>query len=307
MTTATSGPLLANPSPKFFGQDSRVIGLQLYTLGDLPGEDLDGVLEQVATIGYRDLELPGLYGLTPSAVKASADRSGVRISSLHMAPAPGLSRDPLTLQDGIGEIADCLGALGITQVVVPMAPLPPGFQRPGLGGDMLQALSRSFADAGVDYWKKFTALLNDRALALKSAGISLGYHNHNFEFAPIGTTSGWEILVRETEPDLISFEIDTGWLGAAGIDPAAFLQRHRGRVRWLHVKDLKPSTAVNYALFMDPVEVGDGKLDWAGILPAASEAGVRHFYVEQEPPFAMPRMEAVTRSYTYLSQCCVGS
>jgi len=129
----------------------------------------------------------------------------------------------------------------------------------------------------------------------------VGYHNHNLEFAPLaGGGTGWDVLIRETDPSLVKFEVDIGWVAAAGRDPVAFLDRHHGRLRWLHIKDLRPSTSANFALRMDPVKTGAGRQDWARILPAAHRAGIEHFYVEQEPPFAIPRMEAAERSYRFL-------
>ena len=163
-------------------------------------------------------------------------------------------------------------------------------------------IPRAFAEAGVDIWKRTAALLNERGAALKPLGIDFGYHNHNLEFAPVGGTTGWDIITRETDPALVHFEVDIGWLAAAGLDPVAFLRRHSGRVRWLHIKDLKADSVANFGLSMHPTEIGSGKQDWAKILPAAHRAGVQHYYVEQEPPFAIPRMEAAARSYAFLAQ-----
>jgi sugar phosphate isomerase/epimerase len=261
----------------------------------------------VAQIGYRDIELPGLYGLPPADIKAAADQAGLIVSSLHL-PATTLSgAAALTLQSDPQQVADSLNALGVSQAIVPIALFPAGLKFGGGQDDFQKTLAQAYAAAGADIWKQTAQLLNERAAALKPLGISVGYHNHNIEFAPVGATTGWDIIAQETDPDLVKFEIDVGWLGAAGIDPAAFLRKYSGRVGWMHVKDLKSTSPVNYALSMEPVEVGAGKLDWPDILAAADAAGVTHFYVEQEPPFEMPRMEAITRSYQYLSQLRVGS
>jgi sugar phosphate isomerase/epimerase len=139
------------------------------------------------------------------------------------------------------------------------------------------------------------------AAALKAAGITVGYHNHNVEFGPVGKTTGWHILLAECDPALVKFEIDLGWIAAAGRDPAKFLDGLKGRVRWLHVKDLKASTKPNVALQMDPTEIGSGIQDWPRILKAAKRAGAEHYYVEQEPPFTMARIEAVRKSYGFLA------
>lgn len=304
--TATSGrSLLAGTAPLFFEAASRPLGLQLYTLGDEPNKDLGAVLAQVAAIGYREVELPGLYGQTPAAIKAAADRAGLTIGSIHLGATRFGSADELNFFSEPQRIVDDLNTLGVSQAIMPMAPIPASF-KPGGSGNFMLALAESFAAAGADIWKSTAEMLNEKAALLKPSGIAVGYHNHNLEFAPIGdtadNTTGWDILANAVEPGLVQFEVDTGWLGAAGIDPADFLQQYSGRVRWLHVKDLLATTKLNFTLSMEPTEIGAGKLDWKRILPAAAAAGVQHFYVEQEPPFAIPRMESITRSYQYLSQ-----
>lgn len=301
----SAGPLLGaarrgGGTRKFFERTGKSIGLQLYTLGDEPGKDLDGVFAKLAQIGYRDLELPNLLGRKPDELRAAADKAGVSFSSVHLAASNRALPSSLLLNSDKQFIADTLGTLGIHQAVVPMVPLPEKMDRQA--GDTFQTMiARAMAAAGADIWKTTAAMLNERASALKPYGITLGYHNHNIEFAPIGQTTGWEILAAETDPSLVKFEVDLGWIAAAGLDPVAFLKQHSGRVQWIHVKDVKPATVTNFALNMVPAEVGAGKLDWARILPTALAAGVQHFYVEQEPPFAIPRMESVAKSYAYLA------
>jgi sugar phosphate isomerase/epimerase len=297
--TMLDGVAEAARTALFFKRVALPIGLQLYTLGDEPSKDLDGTLARVASIGYSDIELPGLLGKSAAELKAAADRAGLKISSLHVPAAP-LGGPGFTLQETPQKIADVMGVLGAKNVVMPIMLWPDGF-RPAAGETFQVALARALGAAGADIWKRTAALLNEKAAALKPLGINLGYHNHNVEWAAIGRTTGWDILSREIDPSLVSLEVDIGWIAAAGLDPVAFLNKHKGRVRQLHVKDVKPTTKTNYALSMDPSEIGAGKLDWAKILPAAHKAGVRNFYVEQEPPFAIARMEAIKRSYDYLA------
>lgn len=285
----------------FFQRVRLPIGLQTYTLGDEAGKDLDATFAQVATIGYREIELPSLYGKTPAQVRAAADKAGLAISSLHIPPVMRGMGSGITLGSPPAEIAEALGTLGARRGVLPIAPFPDNF-RPKPGEDMKAMLGRVFLEAGADHWRHIAATLNEKGAALKAAGIALGYHNHNIEFAPLGGTTGWDILVRETDPALVHFEVDIGWIATAGLDPVAFLRRHRGRVVQLHVKDVAAGNSVNFALQMKPAEVGSGTLDWARILPAAYDAGVRHFYVEQEPPFTIPRIEAARKSYDFLAR-----
>ncbi len=285
----------------FFQRVGLPIGLQVYTLGDEPAHDLDATFAAIAGIGYREIELPSLYGRKPVDVGTAAKRAGLTISSLHMPAMPGMTGGGLSLLSSPAEIAEGLHALGATYAVMPIVPFPADF-RPQTGETFQTAIARSIAAAGEDLWKRTAALLNERAASLKPFGIEVGYHNHNLEFAPVGKTTGWDILVREVDPNLVKFEVDIGWVVTGGNDPIAFLSRLHGRVAQLHVKDVAPGNTPNFALAMKPAEVGAGTLDWTRILPAAYAAGVRHFYVEQEPPFTIPRMEAARQSYDFLAR-----
>jgi sugar phosphate isomerase/epimerase len=285
----------------FFDRIGSPIGLQLYTLGDEAGKDLAATLARVAAVGYRDIELPSLYGRNPRDVRAAADRAGLRISSLHLAVSIQGAPQGLSLSSPPAEIAETLGMLGARRAVMPIALFPENF-RPAPNMDIQAAIGGAFNAAGEDPWKRTAALLNERAALLKPLGVSLGYHNHNLEFSPVGKTTGWQILLDECDRSLITFEVDVGWVASAGLDPVRFLERHAGRVTQLHVKDVARGNRPNFALAMQPAGVGSGTLDWARILPAAHKAGVRNFYVEQEPPFAIPRLEAIRRSYAFLSR-----
>jgi sugar phosphate isomerase/epimerase len=237
----------------------------------------------------------------PAEIRAAADSAGLAISSLHIPPMMHGMAGALSIGSAPAEIAEALGKLGAKRAVLPIAPFPDSF-RPQPGAGIEAAIGRAFAEAGADHWHRSAAQLNERGAALGLLGIALGYHNHNIEFAPVGKTNGWNILIEETEPALVHFEVDVGWIATAGLDPAKFLRRHRGRVTQLHVKDVAAGNRPNYALAMKPAEVGSGTLDWTKILPAAQAAGVEHFYVEQEPPFAIPRIEAARRSYDFLTR-----
>lgn len=300
-TVMTARTVEAAARRTFFARVGLPIGLQTYTLGDEAGKDIDATFAQIASIGYREIELFSLYNRKAPDVRAAADRAGLKISSLHIPPVMRGMAGGFNLGSAPAELADVFGALGAKRGVLPIAPFPDNF-RPRPGETMQVAMGRSFGEAGADHWRRVAAQLNEKGAVLKPLGIALGYHNHNIEFAPIGQTNGWEILVKETDPALVHFEVDVGWIATAGRDPAVFLRQHRGRVAQLHVKDVAAGNTINFMLQMKPAEVGFGTLDWAKILPAAYDAGVRHFYVEQEPPFAIPRIEAARKSYGFLAQ-----
>ncbi|MBL8556586.1 MAG: sugar phosphate isomerase/epimerase [Phenylobacterium sp.] len=299
MTAAATGA--SGAAKPFFAGKGLPIGIQLYTLGPDAARDLDGTLAAVAAAGYKTVELAGFYGKTPAQFRAALDKVGLKATSVHvqsraMGPDGGLDGD-------LGKLADSVLAVGATQAVMPSPRIPERLGlRPASGEDIAGWLRRVLTAMNADDWKENARFLNEKAAVLKKAGIRLGYHNHNFEFAPQGSTTGIEILIKETDPALVTFEADVGWIAAAGVDPAAFIRKHKGRVTMMHVKDLKASTKPNFELRMDPTEIGSGEIDWKTLLPAAYAAGVRHFYVEQEAPFERPRIKAAKISYDFLAK-----
>lgn len=301
MASALAQPTLA--SKGFFADRKLRVGLQLYMLGEAWRDDTERTLQRVARIGYREVELPVLMPGTAKQLRDAADRAGLVIGSVHVPAEPYPEGVPgagmHTLAGDPKQLAKDLRILGANSVVVPLPPMPNVAQLPG--EELPDMLLRSVMLAGGGHWKKLAALFNQRGEALLAEGIHLSYHNHNFEFAPIGDTNGWEILVAETDPKLLSFEFDVAWTAAAGVDPLPLLRRHAGRFRQLHVKDILPSSKPNFRLQVETTEVGSGRLDWKQLLPAAYDAGVRQFYVEQEPPYLMDRFDAIAKSFAYLT------
>ena len=292
---ALAGPAVA--ATPFFAKHRLPIGIQLYTLGPDAAKDLDGTLKSLAAIGYRSVELAGLLGKTPREFRASLDRAGLSAPSAHIQARGGDG----TFAGDLGRLADELQVLGVKTAVMPSLLVPERFGGATGGEGFGGFIRRVTAGMTADDWKANADYLNAKARALKAAGLKVGYHNHNFEFAPVGATNGLEIMIAATDPALVTFEADIGWVAAAGVDPYAFLARHRGRISLMHVKDVTAATKPNFALSMEPAEIGSGALDWKRLLPAAYAAGVRGFFVEQEPPFTRPRIEAARISHDFLA------
>jgi sugar phosphate isomerase/epimerase len=274
----------------FFQSHDLPVGVQLYTLGPDLQKELDAQLATVAKIGFKSVELAGYLGRTPVELRAAFDRAGLVCSSAHISPkaasGPSFSGD-------LAKLADELQVIGVKAAIMPILYIP---DRMG-GADLRQAGAQMTADD----WKWNADFLNEKAAVLKKAGLATGYHNHNFEFAPLGASNGMEILLNGTDPSLVTFEMDVGWVTAAGQDPFALLKKHPGRFTLMHVKDIKASTKPNFVLQQDPTEVGGGMIDWRKLLPAAYSAGVRGFFYEQEAPFAHARLESAKISFDYLA------
>ena len=297
---ATAG--LAAPAGRgFFADHGLPIGLQLYTLGDAPYRDLDGTLQTLARIGYRIVEPVGLMKRTAADLRAALDRAGLSSPSTHV-PLDADGGGGPTLAGDVGRLAADMHTIGAKFVVVPIFAVPQRFGGPRKGEDGLQFLSRAGQRMTADDWRRLAARLNQKGAALKREGLKLAYHNHNVEFGRHGSQTGYDLLLANTDPELVWFEMDVGWVAAAGVDPIRLLRAHRHRFRLMHVKDIKASTVPNNAFRMDPADVGAGTLDWKTILRAGYDVGVRYYYVEQEPPFAEPRMDAARTDYQYLAR-----
>jgi sugar phosphate isomerase/epimerase len=298
---AVAEPAIARARRPFFARIGKPIGLQLGALGPDAGRDIDATFAAIAQIGYREIELPGLLGKTPAELTAAAARAGIAISSLHL-PLQGMGGGAvLSMLSEPARIADTMGALRAKWAIAPILLFPANF-RPAPGETMEATIARTIAAAGEDIWKRTAETLNQKGEALRPLGIGVAYHNHNLDFAPIGNTTGWEILWRETQASLVGFEVDIGWVQLAGLDPVRFLDQARGRVKLLHVRDMAASQPPGYRIAMGSPIVGTGSLDWPRILPAAFRAGARHFLVEQEPHGSGTPMEAAAKSFTYLSE-----
>jgi sugar phosphate isomerase/epimerase len=287
---AAYGGVASAAEKGFFQSRNLPVGIQLYTLGPDLAKELDAQLATIAKIGFKSVELAGYLGRTPAELRAAFDRAGLVCPSAHIAPksasGPSFSGD-------LTKLADELHVIGVKSAIMPILYIPDRMN----GADLRQA----GAQMTIDDWKWNADFLNEKAAVLKKAGIATGYHNHNFEFAPLGNINGMHILLDGTDPDLVTFEMDVGWVTAAGHHPLNMLKKHPGRFTQMHVKDIKASTEPNFELRQDPTEVGSGKIDWKTLLPAAYAAGVRGFYYEQEAPFAHTRLESAKISFDYLA------
>jgi sugar phosphate isomerase/epimerase len=302
---ALPGTGLAAARP-FFARTGLPIGLQLYTLADQAKADLEGTLRAVAAIGFKTIELAGYEGRTPEQLRKAMDAVGLTTPSAHVqVQAQG---GESSLDGDLSRLADEAHILGVKLIVMPIFYAPERFDlKPRAGEAFGEVLGRVGGAMTADDWKFNADFLNAKGAVLAKSGLRLAYHNHNVEFSPLaggkpGAGNGYEILLARTDPALVSFEMDAGWVTAAGQDPFALLKAHPGRFTAMHVKDIKATTKPNFVFAQDPTEVGSGMIDWIRLLPAAHAAGVRNFFVEQEPPFAHSRLESVGISYGYLSK-----
>jgi sugar phosphate isomerase/epimerase len=294
--------LLAGCSPGRLRKSSPPLsryGIAIYMLGDAFDQDPAGTMRQVAALGYSEVELPHFYNRTPAALAEAIRGAGLACPSIHIPLDPMYPGTP-SLGDP-EKVISAARTLGATYVVAPLFSIPPRLARapaPGeTGPQMVASIGRAMT---ADDWRQVAVRLNAAASTLADAGLRLAYHNHNVEFQKLddGRTA-FDLLLAETDPSKVALELDLGWVAAAGLDPVEMINRCKGRVRLVHVRDLH-ATASNTMLNMNYADVGGGTLDWPSILPAAVDAGVEHFYVEQDPPFPQSPLASAANAMRFL-------
>jgi len=240
------------------------IALQLYTVRQLAAQDLPGTLGAVAAAGYGAVELAGLPDVPAGELAALLDTAGLRVMASH----EGIER----LRDDLGAVVGRMAAVECPRVIVPW--MPEDDRR------------------DVDAVQRFAAELGSFAEALAPHGIRLGYHNHDFEFAPLEGTTVWDVLLAEL-PSSVELELDVYWAAVGGRDPVAEIRANPGRIRLLHMKDRAAGDEPHDA------PVGDGVLPIPDLVEAARSSGVEWFVVEQDEP-ANPLVD-IGRSLGYLT------
>lgn len=268
----------------------RTLGVQLYTVREQLGDRADATLKAIASIGYQELEV--LRG-DLAAVVPIAKRYGLAPVSAHIEgpfvtgnwEAWGAFRK---LPEGysLERALDEMRAHGVRYAVV----------------SYLMPAEREGSQA---FYEKLAASLNRAGELARKAGVTLGYHNHAFELDPLPDgRRPLDVLVSGTDPALVKLELDVFWVGVTGADPAEAIQRYKGRVELLHLKDrAADAPRVTDERQVPPTafrEVGSGSLDFRAILKAADAAGVKHFFVEQDHTPGDP-LGSLRQSYQYLS------
>lgn len=243
LSAAVSTPLAS------LAQGRRVenAGLQLYTLRNEMARNFEGTLARVAALGYKEMEFAGYFNRTPAVVRQILDRYGLTSPAAHI--------QLQALRDDLDGEIERAAILGQKYIVVPILP----------------ADQRSIAD-----YQRAADDINSAGEAAKAVGIKLGYHNHSFEFELTDGRIPYDILLEETEADLVDMELDLYWIRNAGVDPVPYFEKHPGRFSMLHVKDMDE--------FGRMVDVGRGEIDFGAIFSHADAAGFKHFFVEHDRP-----------------------
>lgn len=239
------------------------LALQLYTLRETLEGDFAGVVRRVAEAGYLGVETAGFKGTTAQDAARLFRELDLEVVSAH---------SPLPLDDKKQEVLDTMAALGCKRLVCPWLPPEEFTSRESI--------------------RRVCDRLNQADAVARENGLTLLYHNHWFEPAPVDGTPAYQIMIEYLEPTVL-FEIDTYWVKVGGLDPAAVVRELGSRVPLLHIKD-GPAVDVEQPM----TAVGAGALDWQPVIEAATEAD---WLIVELDRCATDMWEAVVQSYHYLT------
>ena len=270
---------------------SREIGIQLYTLAKPLSDNFTGTITKLAQFGYKNLEFAGPYyfspeeelktnplvtvmglsgygyhGHTPKEIRLMLDDLGLVSTSAHISDS--------SLKHNINEAIEAANIIGQKYI------LSPAFhgQRP-------------------EEFKAAAELYNRFGEKCKAGGIRYGYHTHNGEFSVHDGVTPFDILLRETDPEFVCFELDLFWAAVAGVDAVKLVKQYPGRVKLLHIKDMDQPLDEPYTTF-DPATgmgmlmqlmkkqtiIGEGAIDFRSILSQVDHAGIEKLFIESDFP-----------------------
>lgn len=284
---------------------SGKIGIQLFSIPGMVAADFKGTMKKLAEIGYKEIEFFGpfqfsapetiegwkpfatqlgikdnaLYGHSPSEAKAILKDLGLTAPSAHL--------DLITMRKNMGPAMEGLSALGVKYVAIPAIANP---------------------EERSDF-SKLAAEFNSFGEQMSRHGIKFVYHNHGYEHAPKDGKVLMDVLLTETDPKNVAFELDIFWMTAAGASPVEYLKKYPGRFKLLHLKDASEPIRFSgdggtpdqwFAIFSKMADPGTGVLDIPGIVEAAKKSGTEHFYLERD--LTPEPDKTLTGSFAYLSK-----
>jgi sugar phosphate isomerase/epimerase len=265
--------LAADPGigPSFKGP----IGLQLYSLRGEFTRNVPATVEKVRDFGFKIVETAGTYNLSPAKFRELLDKNGLKAVSGHF---------PFErYRDDVQGLAKDAKILGLEYVGCAWVPHE---------GDFDEKECRAAIE-----------VFNRAGQELKKQDLKFFYHAHGYEFAPHGDGTFMDLIMRETTPENVRFEMDIFWVMHPGHDPVKWFEKYPKRWELVHLKDMKKS--VKTGVFTgksdvtNDVPLGTGQMDWPAILGAAKKAGVKYYFIEDESPTVT---EQIPQSLKYLGQ-----
>jgi sugar phosphate isomerase/epimerase/poly(3-hydroxybutyrate) depolymerase len=236
------------------------IGLQLYSLREQFAKDVPATLDMARGFGIEYVELAGTYSIPPEKFREQLAAKGLKPISGHF---------PFErFRDNVDSIAVEAKALGLQYVGCAWIPHQGPFDEKTA--------------------REASAVFNRAGEALAKHGLKFFYHTHGYEFQPHAGGTLFDLMMAETKPQFVKYEMDVFWIVHPGQDPVKLLEKYGSRFELMHVKDMKKETPTGLLTgtsdVKNDVALGTGMMNFPAILKAARAAGVKWYFIEDESP-----------------------
>jgi len=263
-TIFTTGSFLL-PSFTYASGIQQHFGVQLYSFRNEMAKDAIGTLRQIASLGFKEIETARsqkghYYGLAPAEMKAVCKDLNMNLKSGHVHLD---NKWQQTMEEAVES-----------------------------GQEYLICSSMPSQGQTIDNYKKVAEEFNKAGEACKKLNLKFGYHNHEYEFETENNQVLYDVLLKNTEADLVHMELDLGWVIVAGKDPLDYFKMYPGRFPLWHLKDMDMDKK-------ESTEFGKGGLDIPGMMAHKKESGVKHIFIEQEE-YASNPLESMKHNMAFL-------
>ncbi|MDF2156977.1 TIM barrel protein [Algoriphagus sp. CAU 1675] len=260
--------------PESVASTLSAFGIQLYSVKENMAEDAAGTMRALAGYGYRQFEgFDGgkgiLWGMQPTEFKSLMGEIGVEMVSTHT-----------NVFENLEGQAEQAAEVGMKYLICPW-----------IG-----------AQKSLDDYKEMADKFNTIGETLKGYGLKFAYHNHDYTFVTQEGAVPQDILMENTDPSLVDFEMDIYWVHVAGVDPAAYLAKYPGRFKFCHLKDAESGTGNPHDR---GVLLGAGEIPYAKLIKESQGLGMEYFIVEQERFVGTNPMEAAEKNAAYLKELAI--
>lgn len=236
--------------PFFAGASTNVTaraGVQLFTVRDFMAVSVPATLKLIAAVGYRELEFAGYMGHSASDIQLILNDEGLSAPAAHVLLS--------SFDQGGQKVIDDALTIGHKYIVIPY-------------------LTEAQRGTDIATYQQLALRLNEIGEVCKKAGLQLAYHNHDFEFEMRQGMLPYDVLLDDTQSDLLVMEMDLYWMAKAQQDPLAYFKKYPGRFPLWHVKDMDKNGGI--------ADVGTGTIDFANIFTHTQQAGLMHAFVEHD-------------------------
>ncbi|WP_273447674.1 sugar phosphate isomerase/epimerase family protein [Neolewinella agarilytica] len=278
----TAAALLPTSGCSMSDQPQFKMGYQLFSVReDMAREPID-TLRKLTLMGYEDFEIYGfdadankIYGHSPTDFRKVLDDLNITTTSGHFGFHPFLDKPLAELDRYVDQCIDCAKALGMPYITWPwMAP----------------------EQRSLETFKRLPEMLNRIGERVSAAGLGFAYHNHDFEFVEYDGQTGYDIILRETDPNLVKLQIDMYWvMHSAKQTPKELIASQPGRFVMWHIKDM-------HKLSRDYTELGNGSINYVEVLPDPTLSGLEYYYLEQGGNYTHNAMQSAKDSADFFKE-----